>query len=163
MKIVLIGFMGAGKTTVAKLLAEKLNYQLIELDDEILALSPRKNIPEIFELDGEKEFRKLEHQALSLAIEKNDIVISTGGGVAGEKINRELLSASDCKVIFLQADFQTLQERVGKDPNRPLFLDPEKAKKLFLEREAYYREIADEVVDTTSLTVEEVSKLCIVN
>ena len=93
MRVILIGFMGVGKTSVGKKLAKKLNFDFIDTDYEIEILA-NKTIPDIFEQDGEKHFRKLESIILEKFIKKEDVVISTGGGIITTKENYNILKNS---------------------------------------------------------------------
>ena len=90
MRIILIGFMGVGKTSVGKKLAKKLEVDFIDTDCEIEKYANR-TIPDIFEIYGETYFRGLETKVLKDLIQKDDIVISTGGGIITSKENREIL------------------------------------------------------------------------
>ena len=94
MRVILIGFMGVGKTSVGKKLAKKLNFDFIDTDYEIEILA-NKTIPDIFEQDGEKHFRKLESIILKKFIKKEDVVISTGGGIITTKENYNILKSID--------------------------------------------------------------------
>lgn len=161
MKLILIGFMGSGKTLVAKLLAKKLKLKLIELDDLILKVSNRTSINQIFNKDEEIRFRQLEiNQAKKLASLKNT-VISTGGGVVMNKIILDYLKQNNGQVIFLQADFSVIQKRLKNDSNRPLFTDLKKAKKLFLFRQPLYEHYADLTIPTNNLSINQVANLII--
>ena len=136
MKISLIGFMGSGKTSVAKVLARKLNLKNIEMDDLVLKKSKRQSIPEIFSKDGEAHFREIEIEvARDLRTEK-DKIISTGGGVIMNKITIDYLKENG-KIIFLKTSFKTILDRLINDVSRPLFKDKSKARKLFLFREKH--------------------------
>ena len=91
MRVILIGFMGVGKTSVGKRLAKKLNFDFIDTDYEI-ELVEKKSISKIFEQDGEKYFRKLENNLLKDLVKNDNIVISTGGGIITTKENFDILS-----------------------------------------------------------------------
>ena len=98
MRVILIGFMGVGKTSVGKKLAKKLNFDFIDTDYEIEILA-NKTIPDIFEQDGEEHFRKLESTILEKFIKKEDVVISTGGGIITTKENYNILKNLDCVTL----------------------------------------------------------------
>lgn len=151
MNLVLLGFMGAGKSTIASLLAQQLQCSSVELDEEILAVSGRSSIPEIFSLDGEQHFRDLEAQVCQTWGLMSPVVISTGGGVIGRSENISALRQREAFVVYLHADFSVLAQRVQGDPNRPLFANLEAAKALYNKRLPMYQSAADLSVDTSSL------------
>ncbi|MDX8387227.1 MAG: shikimate kinase [Ghiorsea sp.] len=155
--MVLIGLMGSGKSILGKLLASRLSFELIDLDDLIVSQEQR-SIPQIFEQRGEDVFRTLESKYLEkvIAIE-SETVISTGGGAVLAKKNRALMKSSG-KVIWLDASPEILAARITGDSNRPLLhgVDPlEKMISLTTLRNPLYAEIADLQVDTGVLTDEE--------
>ncbi|MFM1848890.1 MAG: 3-phosphoshikimate 1-carboxyvinyltransferase 2 [Pseudomonadota bacterium] len=158
--VALIGFMGAGKTTVAGLLREMRGVPVIELDEVILKLSARPSIAAIFELDGEEHFRELEERALRETIESLSAaggVISTGGGIVERQANVTQLR-SETTVVYLKADFSSIEARLGEDLSRPLWRDRERARSLFDVRTARYVDGADLVIDTDRLTAADVAR-----
>lgn len=155
MKFILIGFMGAGKSTVAKLLAKKLNYSLIEMDEIVLKKSKRKSINEIFQKDGELYFRELEIAVAKDLKDKDKVVISTGGGVVINKIILDYLKKGG-KTIYLKTSFSEILKRLKNCQGRPLFKDKKLAKKLFNFRKYLYQEYADLIVETDKKSVEEI-------
>ncbi len=159
MNIVLLGFMGAGKSTVAAVLAEKLHISSVELDEEILALSERPTISAIFSLDGEDAFRRLETQACQTWGLVSPVIVSTGGGVVERSENLDALRQRDALFVFLHTSFSTLQERLEGDSTRPLFQDVEAAKALFQKRLPRYMNAADCIVDTDGKTPEAVASI----
>lgn len=156
-RIVLIGFMGSGKTTIGKILAEAQELPFIELDEEIQRNSACKNIREIFEKNGEEHFRALEHQAWKQALAKEQFVISTGGGLIIQPNNQLALaqSAPVC-VIHLQVDFEILTQRLANTHDRPLFVNQSNAKQLYDARQDVYAEYADCTVNTNARSPEQV-------
>ena len=154
MKIILIGFMGSGKTTVANILAKKLNLEVIEMDQLILTKSGRNSISEIFSLDGERHFRNLETIAVKEISELNNAIISTGGGIVMKKRNLEHLKNGT--IFFLKTSFEILEKRLRKDDTRPLFKDKIKAKKLFNLRKNIYEKWADHTILTDKKSIDEV-------
>lgn len=155
--IVLIGFMGAGKTTVAKLLSEELQLPLIETDDEIIKRSGFKSINEIFEKKGEAFFRKIENEVISDYVGRPNYIISCGGGVIENAENMRLLKKKG-RILFLSASFETITERIKNENTRPLFTDVEKAKDLYCQRLPLYKKYADEIIETDYLTPEKIVK-----
>ena len=125
MKIALYGFMGAGKSSLGKALAEKLNWNFVDLDEEIVRYAG-KSINEIFADEGEIAFRKIEHQVLKEIVKRDDenIVLSLGGGSIISPANRKLLEVKNFKKIYLNVALPQLTERLKKDrKNRPLLKD----------------------------------------
>ncbi|MCH4984264.1 shikimate kinase [Macrococcoides goetzii] len=141
MAIVLIGFMGAGKTTVGELLSRKMNIPFIDLDKAIVELE-QLSIPAIFEKFGEAYFRKLEHDVLKTYINKN-IIIATGGGIIENPNNIEILKQNNLN-IWVDANIDTVYNRIVGDNNRPNAQNKsfEEIKKLYNSRISRYNEIA---------------------
>ncbi len=164
MKIVLIGYMGSGKSVVGKQLASKLNLGFKDLDTEIETVE-EKTIPQLFSGKGEIYFRKKEREILkSILDSKNNLVLATGGGTPcyGDVINL-LVSDKKVRTIYLMTSLKTLTERVFNEKrNRPLIshiksvdeLTAFIAKHLF-ERSQFYNQ-ANFTVKTDGLTIEEV-------
>jgi len=141
--------MGAGKTTVGRALAKKLDKQFIDSDHEIEARSG-VSIPVIFEIEGEAGFRQREADVIRNLTAREDIVLATGGGAILRPENRELLKSRGT-VVYLRADINQILQRTAKDKNRPLLQsgDPrQKLEQLSSEREPLYREVAHIVIDT---------------
>lgn len=147
--IFLVGLMGAGKTTVGKLLAKQLGKSFVDADHEIEARTGVR-IPVIFEIEGEAGFRKREETVIAELAMRSNIVLGTGGGAVLSPRTRELLRTQGT-VVYLRGTPEQLYERTRHDKNRPLLQteDPlAKLRALFVERDPLYREIADLVVDT---------------
>jgi len=147
--IFLVGMMGAGKTTVARLLATRLNRQFIDSDVEIETRCGVK-VPVIFEIEGEAGFRSREAAVLEELTARSGIVLATGGGAVLRPENRQRL-ASRGLVIYLRAQPRDLYMRTRHDKNRPLLATPDPQKRLeelYEQRDPLYREVADLVVDT---------------
>lgn len=157
MKLILIGFMGSGKSSVAKLLAQELQLELIELDQLVLTASGRKLIPEIFAKDGETRFRELEIAQARRLKNVQNAVIATGGGVVVNRIILDWLRPGG-KVIWLKAGFNTIAARLKNQTGRPLFRNQAQAKKLFAWRQPLYRNSADTKINTDNLTIKQVVK-----
>ena len=150
---VLLGFMGAGKSTIAR----GLDPDYLDMDaliEECLGMS----IANFFAEKGEAAFRQVESEVLEDLL-KTDRVVSTGGGVVGSQRNRDLLNINPDN-IYLKADFETLYQRISadKDNQRPLFLNnsKEELREIFQERQVWYEEVASRVLDVTKLSPEEI-------
>jgi len=155
MKIVLIGFMGTGKTSVAPLLAAKLGLDAIEMDDLIMAKAGRRSIPDIFKAGGESAFRELEMAVAKDLAGRDNAVISTGGGVVTSQATMGYLT-KDAAVVGLAASFDTVLERINPKMPRPLFQDRAQAKALYDLRRPLYSKYAVISVATDGKTVDEV-------
>jgi shikimate kinase len=155
--IFLVGLMGAGKTTVGKLLAKHLHKTFLDSDHE-LEQRTGVNIPVIFELEGEDGFRAREANLICELAQRNDIVLATGGGAVLRPENRETL-ANHGTVVYLNASVEDLWVRTRHDRNRPLLqtADPKaKLRELLEQRDPLYREIADIVVTSGHHSVNHV-------
>lgn len=152
--IFFVGLMGAGKTTVGKLIAKRLGKTFYDSDHEIEQRTGVQ-IPVIFELEGEAGFRKREAAVIEDLSHMQDIVLATGGGAVLSKQNRENLSRNGM-VVYLRASVPELWQRTKNDRNRPLLQtsDPRaKLEALLAERDPLYREIADVIIDTGEQSV----------
>lgn len=156
--IVLIGFMGAGKTTVGKLLALELQLTLIETDNEIIKRSGLSNVNEIFEKRGENHFRELEKEVLHDLAKQSNSIISYGGGAIVHSESMEALKENST-VIFLSASFKTIVKRIENEVTRPLFNDIEKAKQLYAQRRPLYEKYADAIIETDNFSPEKITEL----
>lgn len=157
MNIILIGFMGSGKSSVGQLLAKTTNRKNLEMDEYIVRLSKRKSINEIFEKDGETTFRELEIKVSKKLQDTTNTIVSTGGGIVMNKICLDYLKKNG-KVIFLSTKFETIEKRLRSDTSRPLFQDKQKAKKLYALRNPLYREYANKTIVTDEKNVNDLVK-----
>ena len=150
--------MGSGKSTVGKIISDEMFLSFFDTDEEIESRTGA-SIDWIFDLEGEDGFRKRESDILNEMVEKNSIVLSTGGGIILSDDNRELLSSRGT-VFYLSTPILTQVERTAKDKDRPLLQDgdPEEIlTKLHNEREALYEMVSDHVVDTENKSSNEVA------
>jgi shikimate kinase len=155
-RLILIGFMGTGKSTVANALAQRLGFSVRELDALIVERSGRVSIPDIFEHDGETHFRHLETEVCVALRQDRSVVISTGGGVIGRDTNMENLTAEGGIVIFLRTSFEEILTRSADLHDRPLFKNGHQARDLYERRAPVYLRWANLVVDTDGKSVEEI-------
>ena len=150
---VLLGFMGAGKSTIAR----GLDPDYLDMD-ALIEKRLGMSIADFFAEKGEVAFRQVESEVLAELLE-TDQVVSTGGGVVISQRNRELLKTNSDN-IYLKADFETLYQRISvdEDNQRPLFLDNSKEELavIFQERQAWYEEVASRILDVTKLSPEEI-------
>jgi shikimate kinase len=147
--VILVGLMGAGKTTVGRLLARRLKLRFYDSDREVERRCGVK-IPVIFEIEGEAGFRAREEQAIAELTALHDIVLATGGGAVLSEHNRRRLAGAGT-VVYLNARPEDLFQRVRQDRNRPLLAgaDPlRRLRELHAERDPLYRALADLVIDT---------------
>ncbi len=153
-KIALIGMSGAGKTTVGKLLAEKMNYEFVDIDNQIEKIE-NKSISQIFADEGEEFFRQLETNMLNELINNDKLVISTGGGIIINEKNREFLKNNFFN-IFLNVSIDEALERLQQNENRPLLLGniKDKWQKLYDERLLLYYQTADYIVNADKNNVD---------
>lgn len=152
----LIGLMGAGKTTVGKLLARHLNKQFIDSDHEIEKRTGVK-INVIFELEGEDGFRTREEAIVDELTHQQGIVLATGGGVVLREANR-LTLRSRGTVVYLRANAEDLWRRTRHDRNRPLLQTENpraRLQELLLQRDPLYRETAHLIMDTGEQNVQK--------
>jgi 3-phosphoshikimate 1-carboxyvinyltransferase len=145
--IVLIGFMGAGKSAVAQLLAQSTDLELVEMDAEIVKRSGRASVTEIFDCDGEARFRTLETEVAQELSARSNLVISCGGGVVMNEANMQAL-AENGTVVFLEAQLDTILARLADADDRPLLRDKQQFEQLFALRQPLYRQFAQLIVVT---------------
>ena len=150
--------MGAGKTTIGRLLAKQLGREFYDSDVEIERKTGVK-IPLIFELEGEAGFRKRETAAIEELSQLHDVIVATGGGAVLLSENRAYLKSSG-KVIYLRAKVHDLYQRTRNDKSRPLLqgANPkQKLEQLYAVRDPIYTELADYIVDTGAQSAIEIT------
>jgi shikimate kinase len=152
-KVYLVGFMGAGKSTVARALARRLDWQTEDIDERI-ERRERLDIPAIFRQKGEPYFRSLEHEELVALLGARGVVVATGGGTVVDPVNRELM-LRDGVVVWLDAPLPTLLERVPVDGRRPLAADRMEMERLYNLRLSAYQQ-AHVRIDAGRGSVEDV-------
>lgn len=158
MPIVLLGFMGVGKTTTANLLDVHV-YDMDQIIEERIGMT----IADYFKLEGEAAFRQVETEVLKeLLALPADCLVSTGGGVVKSELNRQLLLENKANNVLLTASFEVAYERISQDSKskRPLFLQnsKEEFETIYQERMALYQGLAATIIDTDQLTPEQVAR-----
>lgn len=159
-RILLIGFMGAGKSSVGAALAERLSYDYIDLDQQIEQVAG-ESIASIFSTKGESHFRKLEAEALSNALPKQRVVIAAGGGLVENEQAKRILQGKEVVRVYLSASLREIEARIGTSTSsslntsreRPLF---GRRKELFEQRLPLYEKMANYKVETSSRSVNQV-------
>lgn len=159
MNLILCGMMGAGKTTIGVKIAELTGRRWYDTDE--LIVDKHGKISDIFEYYGEAHFRKLETEIVRELSQKDELVISTGGGLVLIKENNTLLQRNG-KIVFLRASLDTLARRLKVDGTRPLLQTSteslrERLEKLMAERAPVYEHVADYIVDVDNKTPEEIA------
>ena len=137
-KIYLVGFMGAGKSTVARALAARLSWQVEDIDERIEARE-RLTVADIFRIRGELYFRALERDALRALLPARHVVVATGGGTFADPDARALMLA-DGLVIWIDAPLDVVIERVPTDGRRPLAMDRAQFEQLYCSRRRAYQQ-----------------------
>lgn len=167
MNIILVGYMGSGKTTVGKNLARILNAEFIDTDEQIEKQQGR-SISEIFAMEGELAFRDIETEYLKAYLknfvqkDKNaNVIISTGGGMALREENQKLLKKIGT-VFYLKVNPETVYERIKGDTKRPLLQceNPlERIRQMLSEREVYYQNTANEIIQVDDKKQSEIAQI----
>ena len=154
-RVFFVGFMGAGKTSVARRVARDCALLAVDMDT-YLERSRECKVGAVFEKLGEPRFRDLEHNVLTEMTELDPLFISCGGGVIKRSENRRLLR--ECGfVIYLDVSADEASHRIKNIANRPLFKDLDNARKTNAEREPYYAEVADVTIDTAGKSVARIA------
>jgi shikimate kinase len=153
--IVLAGFMGAGKTTVGRLLADKLGIPFLDSDQVIEERSGRV-IRDIFAADGEAAFRELEHQTIAGLLAGPPAVLALGGGAAGHEGTRHLLASDSADVVYLRVGYEEALARVGGDTGRPMLARDDIAR-VYAARQEMYAAVATLTVDTDGRAPEDIA------
>lgn len=147
--IILVGLMGAGKSTIGRQLARKLGLTFYD-SDKVIEERTGVSIPTIFEVEGEAGFREREEQVIADLTSLSGVIIATGGGSVLRASNRQHIKAGGC-VIYLRANAEQLFQRIKHDKNRPLMQTPnpmQTLRDLLKAREPLYLEVADLIMPT---------------
>lgn len=159
--VVLIGFMGAGKTSVGMTLSQRLGWRFVDLDRQIEARCGR-TVATIFRELGEEAFRQMETDALAKLLDAlhdgDPTIVALGGGAFVQTANRSLLESAGVRVIYLDAPLDELRRRLGEDDHtRPLFAGAERFRLLYEQRQQHYR-LAPHRVQTAGKSIVEVAR-----
>lgn len=152
--IFLIGFMGAGKTTVGRVLARKLDYSFVDLD-HVIEEQQGRSVRDIFFDSGEAEFRRLEKEAVKSCGALGAAIVALGGGAYGSRENRSFIRSIG-KVVWLDCPLDTCLSRIADDASRPLLRSRDEMEAMLAERRPYYAQ-ADFVVDSQSNSADEIA------
>jgi shikimate kinase len=156
--IALIGMMGSGKTTLGKLLAERLGLDYICADD-YLEQKHLRSISDIFEKDGEETFRKMEIEVTKELSKKRNIVLATGGGIVLNKVNIDELRENGFIILFLNRSVRKILEDITTD-NRPLLKDDvKKLEDIYSKREFLYKKYSDIIINNDEDLDESLEKV----
>ncbi|WP_216831713.1 shikimate kinase [Alkalihalobacterium elongatum] len=152
--IFLTGFMGAGKSSVGKILAQNIKFRLVDTDEWIES-TLGKSISSIFSEEGEAAFRSYETNALN-SLPTGDLIVTTGGGIVVNEHNRKIMRDKGI-IIYLHCDIEEVLKRTRGDTTRPLLQNKtkEQVNELFKQRKSYYED-AHYQIDTTNLTINEI-------
>ena len=156
MNIYLIGMMGSGKSTLGKTLSEKIQKPFIDLDSEI-EKATGKSITEIFDIDGEEQFRKMETKQLK---QYSESIVACGGGIVLNNANREFINENGIAILLL-ATMGQLAQRLSSSNNRPLLADDnteEALTKLWMERLIDYSDTANFTIETDGKNPEQLTE-----
>lgn len=154
-RIVLVGFMGAGKSTTGRAMARRLGWNFCDLDRLIVERS-KMSIPQFFQVRGEAAFREEEHSAAASLADESRLVIAAGGGAFAQEQTREVLQQASVSV-WLRCRLETSLARIGRGRSRPLAADREKIGALFEARQASYA-LADVTLDSDGLGPDEMAR-----
>ena len=152
-RLFLVGFMGAGKSTVGPILGTALRWDFVDLDVEIERTYDRP-IREIFRTEGEQRFREMETEALKRLAERCSVVTALGGGTFVDEKNREIIKQLGIS-IYLECTFETILARCPSDGTRPLLQSVDQARTMFVSRQPLYRR-SDICIDTSQLSPNEI-------
>jgi shikimate kinase len=157
MKIILIGFMGTGKTSVATQIGSMLQWPVVEMDQLVFERTNSTSMHEVFAKGGELLLRESEIAISKTLANADKIVISTGAGVVMNKINVDYLKQCNGKTFWLNGAFSTIAARLANDTSRPLFTDLAAAKSLYDFRLPLYLKYADATVNIENKSVEAIA------
>lgn len=155
--IILIGFMGTGKTTVGHKLAEHLNCSFFDIDEKIIE-TEGSSINDIFSEKGEEYFRVVETRILNNIVNNPPSIIATGGGIILSPINREIITTQH--VVLLEASTDEIYRRIANSTERPLIKGSikDKIETLLMERAELYKSLADTPIITDNKSVEQITE-----
>lgn len=159
LRVFMVGPMGSGKSTVGRMLAGLLDCDFVDSDAEIEARCGA-DIPWIFDVEGEKGFRRREAAVLSDLAQRSKVVIATGGGAVVTEINRQLMSETGV-VVYLEVSVEQQLKRTGSGEGRPLLAEgdrEETLRKLMEERESLYRGLADLIISANGGNARRVAR-----
>jgi shikimate kinase len=155
--LILIGFMGSGKSTIAKCLASLLGLQAVEMDDLVCQKAGAKSVHEVFAQEGEIVWRSLEIEVAKELSDRDGLIIATGGGVVINKIILDYLKLHGGIAIFLRSSFKEIANRLQGDGSRPLFQNKRQAEALYTFRQPLYEAYADLIIDVDGISPDQIA------
>jgi shikimate kinase len=159
MKMILIGFMGSGKTTVAQQLAQILKLPIIEMDEIVLQKTNSQSMHEVFAKGGERLLREMEIAISQEYANADQVIISTGGGIVLNKITLDYLKQPSDEIFFLNTPFHVIANRITtNDRSRPLFTNITEAYSLYCFRQSLYLQYADHVIEVLQQSPQEIAQ-----
>ncbi len=157
--VLMIGFMGSGKTSVGRELARMLGFRFVDTDEEVIRAAGGREVSQIFEEEGEAAFREREARILQMLAGEKNLVISTGGGLPVRDENRRLMETMGL-VVWLDATREAILHRVAGNQNRPLLRGDnveEEVSRMLTERRPIYEALAELRIETDGLSVGDVA------
>jgi len=160
-RLALIGFMGSGKSTVAKYLSRLLQLACIEMDELVFERTNSLNMHEVFAKGGEPLLRSTERALMLEYAARANIVLATGGGIIVSPGILDPFKQQGGRAVFLDAPFEQIAKRLVGDDTRPLFRDRLQARRLYDQRLPIYHQLADLRIDATHSSPEQIANLIV--
>jgi shikimate kinase len=157
MRVVLIGFMGSGKSTVAPILGRIVGLPTVDLDIVVASQAGFSSIAAFVDARGMEAFREKEEDVIKELLTRREYVLACGGGTFERAESQEALKASGATVIYLKTGFGSVERRIPDPSSRPLLRDRERAKVLFDDRQKHYASLAHHTIETDDLSPEQVT------
>jgi shikimate kinase len=157
MRVVLIGFMGSGKSTIAPILGRIVGIPAVDLDIVVASQAGFSSIAAFVDAKGMDAFRSKEEEVVKTLLTRREYILACGGGTFEPAESQEALKASGATVMYLKTSFASVERRIPDPASRPLLRDREKAQALFNSRRDHYAALAHHTIDTDDLSPEQVT------